>query len=495
MYQAYITYVKNIRPAENSDYLNACEVFGNTTIVDKTITEETLILYLPSDGQISVEFGEKNNLFRRKDDAGNNVGGFIDPNKRNITAIRLRGNRSDGLVLPISCLNYCYSHNDASIELHEGDVINGTLNGHEICCKYIPRRTHRQGGYSEGNKTRKKKVDVAPLFAEHADTEQLAYNLGAFKPGDEIEITLKMHGTSQRTGYLPVLREDAFEWCSFFGAIFYKMIPYRKWRLAFGNKFGKPVYEWGYVSGTRRTVLNDYDGGYYGSNEFREQHSKTFEGKLWKGETVYYEVVGFTHTSAPIMAEGNNEKLGKNFVNQYGKTTVFSYGCEPFGFKVIPPDPKIPTATPKVDFTKPQSDIYVYRMTMTNEDGAVVEYTPDFMRYRCEQMGAKTVPVFAKVYVKEDAVLAHHSDGTVSGGSLPKDTCIGEAVKMIAEEYYDGPDPIGKTHIREGVVVRILNRPKFCAYKHKNFSFKVIENIIKDIATEPDMEEAQDIVE
>ena len=41
-------------------------------------------------------------------------------------------------------------------------------------------------------------------------------------------------------------------------------------------------------------------------------------------------------------------------------------------------------------------DIYVYRMTMTNEDGFVVEYTPDFMRYRCEQMGVKTVPVFEK---------------------------------------------------------------------------------------------------
>ena len=32
MYKAYITYVKNIRPAENSDFLNACEVFGNTTL-------------------------------------------------------------------------------------------------------------------------------------------------------------------------------------------------------------------------------------------------------------------------------------------------------------------------------------------------------------------------------------------------------------------------------------------------------------------------------
>ena len=460
MYKAYITYVKNIRPAENSDFLNVCEVFGNTTIIDKTITEDTLVLYLPSDGQISIEFGEKNNLFRKKDDAGNNIGGFVDPVKRNITAIRLRGNRSDGLVLPISCLDYCYSHNNASSELCAGDVINGAINGHLICEKYIPRRKNGHGGNIQGNKTRKKKVPVAPLFAEHADTEQLAYNLSAFKPGDEIEITLKMHGTSQRTGYLPVFK-------GYKRTLLDKIL----------RREGTPTYDWGYVSGTRRTVLENYDGGYYGSNEFREQHSKFFEGKLWKGEEIFYEVVGFTHTGAPIMATADNKKLNdKEFVKQYGKETVFSYGCDPNGCT----DGELTKyatdahGNKLVAFTQlPQSDIYVYRMTMTNEDGNVIEYTPDFMRYRCEQMGAKTVPVFWRSYLQE----------------MDENETAGEYAQRLAEIYYDGPDPVGKTHIREGVVVRILNRPKFTAYKHKSFEFRVLEGIIKEVAEAPDMEE------
>jgi hypothetical protein len=50
-------------------------------------------------------------------------------------------------------------------------------------------------------------------------------------------------------------------------------------------------------------------------------------------------------------------------------------------------------------------------------------------------------------------------------------------VRELAEQYYDGPDPVGKTHVREGVVVRIINRPKFCAYKHKGFAFKVLSGI------------------
>jgi hypothetical protein len=301
-----------------------------------------------------------------------------------------------------------------------------------------------------GNKTRKHKTPTAPLFAEHADTEQLAYNLSAFKPGDEIEITLKMHGTSQRTGYLPVLK------------------GYKKslldWLL---RREGKPIYDWGYVSGTRRVVLENYEGGFYGDNQFREQHSKVFEGKLNKGETVYYEVVGFTTNGTPIMGDADNKKLNdKEFIKQYGETTRFSYGCKP----VEEIEAKGGKGKEPIIQHWPQSDIYVYRMTMTNEDGFVVEYTPDFMRYRCEQMGVKCVPVFTK------ATIPHYTMLPDAVGS-PQETDAGQYVMELAEKFYDGPDPVGKTHVREGVVVRIINRPKFCAYKHKNFSFKVLSNI------------------
>ena len=170
------------------------------------------------------------------------------------------------------------------------------------------------------------------------------------------------------------------------------------------------------------------------------------------------------------MATADNKKLNdKEFVKQYGKTTTFSYGCSPTG--------KEGMGITERDV--PQSDIYVYRMTMTNEDGNIVEYTPDFMRYRCEQMGVKTVPVMWKGFIP---------NGLNEGYE-------GEWIKDIAEEYYDGPDPVGKTHIREGVVVRIVNKPKFCAYKHKNFAFKCLEGLVKAEAEAPDMEEAEEIEE
>lgn len=487
MYNAYITRIKNMHKHPNADRLQIGECFGNAVIVSMEYEDNQLGVYFPSDGQLSVEFAEANNLLRKKDENGNNIGGYMDPDKRNVTAIKLRGEKSDGLFLPLKSLE---SFGDIST-LHEGDRIDN-FNGHEICCKYIPRRNVRHGHPSEGNKTRKKKITVSPLFAEHADTEQLAYNLGVFKPGDEIEITLKMHGTSQRTGYLPVLvgyKDSAYR--RFINKFIMGLKVRKDWGLDGRNalyhslKHGEPIYDWGYVSGTRRTVLENFEGGYYGSNEFREAHSKFFEGKLNKGEEIFYEVVGFTHTGAPIMSSGDNKKLNdKEFVKKYGQTTVFSYGCSPTGA-----DTKYgcdDTGYFVLETPLPQSDIYVYRMTMTNEDGFTVEYTPDFMRYRCEQMGVKTVPVMWK-----GTIPMHTGDPA----SVELGLNAGNWAKDKAEHYYDGPDPVGKMHIREGVVVRIINRPKFCAYKHKNWYFKALEGIVKVEAETPDIEEAESVVD
>ena len=167
--------------------------------------------------------------------------------------------------------------------------------------------------------------------------------------------------------------------------------------------------------------------------------------------------------------------VDKDFLKKYGKTTVFSYGCSPTG--EILRHGRDEQGHFAISQKVPVSDIYVYRMTLVNEDGIVIEYSPDYVRYRCEQMGVKYVPVLCR-------------------GIIPSNTDnAGEYIKTIAEKYYDGPDPIGKTHIREGVVVRIVNKPSFKAFKHKNWYFKVIDGIIKNDASMPDREEEQELLD
>ena len=298
-----------------------------------------------------------------------------------------------------------------------GDTIT-VLNRVLICEKYIPK-TNKESVYK--SKRKKVKKILFPDFKEHEDTKQLDYNLGDFKAGDLCYITSKMHGTSGRTAYLKKAPQNIIQ------KIIYKFKP-----------------KWSVVSGTRRTVLNDYSGGFYGDNAFRKKYNDLLATRLKENETVYYEIVGYTDCGT-IMASCNNRKVNdKEFVKKYGETTDFTYGCNPG-----------------------ENQMYVYRMTYTNKDGDVIEYPWDYVKYRCEQMGLLYCPEFDKfLYTTEEDLLER------------------------VNKYIDGADVIGKTHIREGVVVRI-EKPSFTAYKKKNLNFKILEGIIKEAATEPDMEERE----
>lgn len=433
MYCAYITTIKNLRKHGDADRLQCATVFGNNVVVDMSYREGQRIVYFPVDGQLSEEFAADNNLVRKKDENGNNVGGYLDPNKRNITALKLRGEKSDGLVLPIEVLS---KYTDIS-KLTDGEQIT-VLGGHEICRKYVPhsnRKSH-SGNSSNVNRNRKEEREEVsyPFFAEHSDTAQLAYNQCAFKEGDICYITLKMHGTSGRTANAVQVTKKA-------APVLLKKLFHVK---------DREIVEYKPVSGTRRTTLRDYEGGWYGSNAFRKKYHEMFAGRLPKGMEVFYEIVGWADEDNTIMGRCSNKLIkDKEFAKQYGSETVFSYGC-------------------KVG----QSDCYVYRMTMTNPDGYAVELPWEQVQRECEKMGVKCVPTFERFIFT-----------------------TWEDLMERVEKYYDGADPVGKTHVREGVVVRIDNRERFTAYKHKNFSFKCLEGIIKDIAEAPDMEEAEELKE
>ena len=452
-YTGFVVKVEQLRKHTNADRLQIATIFGNDTIVSMDTKCGDLGIYFPVDGQLSERFCAVNDLVRRKDENGKQAGGYLDPDKRNIKALKLRGEKSDGLYLPITCMaDFC-----TISDLKVGDTID-VVNGELICQKYIPRTSDpsKAHGAKAGKKMKK---NIAPTFYEHVDTAQLAYNLNAFKPGDTVQLTLKMHGTSGRTGYLPLIHTK------------------RTWIDKLFHRPGKDYKEYGYITGTRRVVLDGVrNGGFYESDDFRHAMAAKFEGKLHRGEVVYYEIVGFQGPEgAPIMSQVQNSKVkDPEFIKQYGSVTTFSYGCNQYAGYTENEYREDDTCGrgPREGVC---CEVYVYRMTMVNEDGDVVEYSPTQIKERCEQMGVHTVMEFETFII-------------------PNDANAGEYVLRKVEQYFDGPDPIGKTHVREGVVARILNRSNFAVYKHKNFSFKVLEGIAKDEATAPDIEEAQEII-
>lgn len=462
-YTGFVVKVEHLRKHSNADRLQIATFFGNDTIVGLDTKIGDIGVYFPVDGQLSERFCAVNDLVRRKDENGKQAGGYLDPEKRNIKALKLRGEKSDGLYMPITCLADFCKISDLKI----GDTID-TINGELICQKYIPHKSRTPG--APGSKAAKKaKANIAPTFYEHVDTAQLAYNLNAFKPGDTVQLTLKMHGTSGRTGYLPLVHTKQ----SWFDKLF--------------HRHGKDYKEYGYITGTRRVILDGKrSGGFYDSDDFRMAMAAKFENKLHKGEVVYYEIVGFQGPKgAPIMSQVANSKVkDPEFTKQYGSTTTFSYGCDSNnGY-----DGAYYDETGTLAYFEPCCEVYVYRMTMVNEDGDVVEYSPTQIKERCEQMGVHTVMEF-ETFIIPDMIQLPDDVGSL------QEVNAGEYVLRKVEQYFDGPDPIGKTHVREGVVARILNRSNFAVYKHKNFSFKVLEGIAKDEATAPDIEEAQEVLD
>lgn len=471
-YCGYITRLKNVRPHSNADRLLCGECFGNNVIVGLNYKENQLGVYFPVDGRLSEDFCNKHNLVRKKDENGNNVGGYLDPEKRNIKALKLRGEQSDGLFMPLECLS---DYTDIT-SLKEGDTIT-KLNKVLICEKYIPRTKPKASNSKENisNKRKykkKKKKIFYPYFKEHIDTAQLAYAINSFKSGDLVDITLKMHGTSQRTAYTLVQREKTYPLIVEIIRDFLRIKP-------------KVIESYDYISGTRKAILDNYSK----AEIFRKQHHDKFVNKLHRGEEVFYEVVGFTDNGRPIMPSANNKKLNdKEFVKEYGAETVFSYGCDPNGSSGIG----------ITEQKEPQSDIYVYRMTMTTPEGEVIEYSYDYMKYRCEQMGVKVVPLLWRGIIPPQKLT--FNGVTEQGNKFSFNTnkmyeTADEYVKCIAEQCCDGLDPVGKTHWREGVVIRNESKPNYSVYKYKNFTFKMLEGLIKESAAEADMEERQELTE
>ena len=100
MHCGYCVKVDNLRPHTNADRLQIATFFGNDTCVGLDIVKGEIGIYFPSDLQLSEEFCVVNHLCRKKPDGTSDIG-YLDPEKRNIRPIKLRGERSDGIFLPI----------------------------------------------------------------------------------------------------------------------------------------------------------------------------------------------------------------------------------------------------------------------------------------------------------------------------------------------------------------------------------------------------------
>ena len=109
-YQAIITPVQAILPHPNADRLEIAVVCNTHVVVGiGNYKPDDLVVFFETDGCLSKEYCEANGLYERFeeiDGVRQRIGtGYLDPNGR-IRALNLRSYKSNGLVMPLSSLDF-----------------------------------------------------------------------------------------------------------------------------------------------------------------------------------------------------------------------------------------------------------------------------------------------------------------------------------------------------------------------------------------------------
>jgi hypothetical protein len=421
VYQAVIVKLA-VRDHPNADRLKLGTALGNQVVVGSDTQDGVIGIFFPTDGRLTPAVLEACDLLPRKNEAGERIGGGFFAENGRVKAQKFRGERSDGFFLELEKL--AWTNADLSA-LKVGDTLT-SLNGIELCSKYETPATvaaKAKGVKSSRNQT--------VFFKKHVDTEQFRLFASHIQKGALIHVDEKDHGTSFRVGY--VLDEET--------------VPLRWWQKLLRKK---PVTKLVYtlLVGSKNVILNRAGAlTYYGGDQFRWNFAKQMEGKLYKGETLYGEHCGYTDTGALIMQEHDTNILAdKAILKQYGKTMRYTYGTQPN-----------------------ETRSFIYRITMTNEDGVVTELSQAQARRRAAELGVEFVAALVEPFVY---------DGNE------------DALRSLVELHTDGVCTVDEKHIREGVVVRAEQPDGTVIFlKNKSLNFGRMEGYIKDNDQAVDLEE------
>ena len=429
MYKCRIIKPDEFSPHSNADRLKLLVYNGMQFIVGVDADETALYAVFFDGGQLSHEYCHENNLYRHpelnKDPLKK---GYFDDNRK-VRAQKLRGEVSYGYVATLDSFEFA-----GKFDFRQGIEFD-EINGHGICQKYITRKTREK---MERN-TKKSRSDVIWNLEKHYDTENIKFYLDRLPENVLSIITEKMHGTSGRTGYVNVVRETQ--------NIFQRLLSRLRRR-----KFYSATEGYELVSGTRNTIVNTRpDVTSPGTPDYyRWEIHEQFKGLLRKGETIYYEVVGYDSLNSPIMNTHDTTKLDdKDFTKKYGKQIVYNYGCG--------------------EGSNPLRELYVYRITQETANDDTIDLPWSDVKARCNDLSLKHVPEMFVGYIRENS--------------------RNRIEHWIEALLCNGQSDVG-TNLMEGVCFRFEGTGFTKVYKAKNLYFLILEGVLKDREEYVDAEEA-----
>lgn len=421
-YSAQIVEIKNIIPLEKCDNIVGTMLMGNHVIVSKDVKVGDIGLLFPLECSISSDFLKMNNLYREKTiNADNTKAGFFELNGR-VRCVKLRGNKSEGFYIPIESLNFLIPSVTQIILENEIGTSFDTINDFKLCEKYIIPQNRQHGlvdGIKQGRKAKVSRI-VKDQFRFHQDTEQLGRNLDRFNLDDSIQVSIKVHGTSAISSNILCNKKLNF---------------IQKLLLKLGFRFETTYYDNIYSS--RKVIKNDDINKtiHFYNEDIWKKANDVLKEFIDKGITLYYEIVGYLSDNSAIQKVGG---------------LAFDYGCEIGKF-----------------------DIYIYRITITNVDGKVYEFTPEQIQMWCKQRGLKSVIEVYKGTVRD--LVSKHTNLIAEEYNTLFDCWGGFFIEELRNNLYGGIEKrctICKNDVPfEGYVIRKLDTLDFEAYKLKSFLF------------------------
>jgi hypothetical protein len=205
-YCCCIVALKDFVVLPNCDNVKATLIFGNSIIVSKDAAAGDIGLYFPAETALTKAFLGPNNLYRKPEfgNADPEQKGFFEEHGR-VKAVKFRGHASTGFWIPLNSLDAAGFN---ASEFKVGMEFN-SINGFEICKKYVPKFKREPGAPNSKNpKGKQPKVEdqlVDGQFRFHFDTAQLRRNAFAIKPDTIVSVSDKWHGCVSYDTLVPTL--------------------------------------------------------------------------------------------------------------------------------------------------------------------------------------------------------------------------------------------------------------------------------------------------
>lgn len=423
--------------------LKCCCIDG-FNIITGIDSEPGLYVYFPTACCINPKFLSYANLYRHGElNVDQTKTGMFDDNGR-VKAIRLRGELSEGFIIPIVVLeNWVMSTVNVELKVEEGtefDSIEHDGKTFWVNKKYIPKNTRTPGAPGSGNSGKGKQPKgldkiIENQFRFHYDTVLIKKCPHVLHPSDLISITSKVHGTSGISAY--VLCKQELNWKQ----------KIARWLT--GEEFDK----YDYLYSSRSVIKNQYynksvQGGFYGVDVWKYAND-IVRPCLSKGMTAYYEIIGFLP---------NGGYIQKNY----------DYGCLP------------PVGDEAYTYGK-HFKVQIYRVTITDVSGKVHEFSAREVQLWAQMVGLVPVEQYYYGYAKD---LYPDLD--------PSEHWNENFLSKLANDknfYMECNSPTCDNKVpHEGIVIKIENM-KSEAFKLKCFKFldgegKALDKGEVDIETE-----------